>query len=55
MGGARIRLSPVGVRVIEVVPVVDWRYHGLNIRFLKCSIPFLSISLALEVRFELLI
>jgi len=42
MGGARIRLSPV--RVVEVVhefPVVDWRYHRLNIRLSTRSIPFL--------------
>ena len=42
MGGARIRLWPV--RVVEVVhgfPVVDWRYHRLNIRFFSRSIPFL--------------
>jgi len=41
MGDAYIRLSPVGVRVVAVVPVVDWRYHGLNIRFFRRSIPFL--------------
>ena len=42
MGDTRIRLSPV--RVVEVVhgfPVVDWRYHRLNIRLFRRSIPFL--------------
>ena len=38
MGDARIRLLPM--RVVEVVhgfPVVDQRYHGLNIRFFRRS------------------
>jgi len=59
MGDARIRLSPV--RVVEVVhgfPVVDWRYHGLNIRSFKLVMVvsgFLYINLAFKVGFKLLI
>jgi len=35
MGDTRIRLSPVRVvGVVHGLPVVDWRHHRLNIRFL---------------------
>jgi len=55
MEDPRFRLS--SLRVAEVVhgfPVVDWSYHGLNIRFFKCH-GDIRINLAFEVGFKLLI
>jgi len=46
------------VEVVHGFPVVDWRYHGLNITFFKLVMVvsgFLYINLAFKVGFKLLI